>query len=188
MNPSVRQILETAGRSGGEDIIVLPNNKNIIVAAEQAARVASGGRRLHVVASRSVPQGIAALLAFNPEESLEHNLAAMRSALEQVVTVEVTRAVRETAVGDLAVPAGQFIALVDGQLNASGATAEGALFCALTQAGLAEDAVVTLYWGSGSTQQQAEAAANRLEGDNPGIEVEVVCGGQPHYPYLASVE
>jgi hypothetical protein len=188
MNPSVRQILEAAEQTGGEDIIILPNNKNVVVAAEQAARVVSGNRRLHVVTTRSVPQGVAALLAFNPEESLEHNLAAMRAAMERVATVEVTRAVRDTAIGGLPVPAGQFIALADGRLSASGGTAEEALHCALTQIGPPDDAVVTLYWGSGSTRQQAEAVADKLERENPSIQVEVVYGGQPHYPYLASVE
>lgn len=188
MNPSVRQIREASEHSGGEDIIILPNNKNVVVAAEQAAQAVSGGRRLHVLATRSVPQGVAALLAFNPQESLEDNLAAMRSAMEHVATVEVTRAVRDTSIGDLPVPAGQFIALVDGRLTASDGTAEGALCCALAQVGLPDDAVVTLYWGRGSAQEQAQAVADKLERDNPVIQVEVVYGGQPHYPYLVSVE
>ena len=188
MNPSVRQILEAAERSGGQDIIILPNNKNIVVAAEQAAHAAPGNRRLHVLATRSVPQGMAALLAFNSEESVEHNLAAMRSAMEAVVTVEVTRAVRDTSIGELPVPEGQFIALADGQLMASGGTAEVALRCVLAQVGLPDDPVVTLYWGNGSTQERAEAVAGELRKDYPGIQVEVVHGGQPHYPYLVSVE
>jgi DAK2 domain fusion protein YloV len=188
MNPSVRQILEAAERSGCKDIIILPNNKNVVVAAEQAALAASGGRRLHVLATRSVPQGVAALLAFNPEESPEHNLAVMRAAMEGVVTVEVTRAVRDTSIGDLPAPAGQFIALADGQLTVSDGTAEGALCCALARVGLPDGAVVTLYWGSGSTKEQAQAVADELAKENPGIQVEVFYGGQPHYPYLASIE
>jgi hypothetical protein len=77
---------------------------------------------------------------------------------------------------------------VDGRLTASDGTAEGALCCALAQVGFPEDSVVTLYWGRGSTQEQAQAVADKLERDNPGIQVEVVYGGQPHYPYLVSIE
>jgi DAK2 domain fusion protein YloV len=188
MNPSIQDILRAAELSGGQEVILLPNNKNILVAAEQAARVNVDGRILHVVPTLSIPQGVAALLAFNPEESLEHNLKTMRSALAEVVTIEITRAVRDSSIGGLSVQAGQFIALVDGELVLAEATVEAALSSALAGVKLSGSEVVTLYWGSDTTQAQAESVAINLEKGNPGLQVDVIYGGQPHYPYIASVE
>ncbi len=117
MNPSVRELLDAAETAGAEEAIILPNNKNVVPAAEQAAAT---NPRLHVVPSSTVPQGVTALLAFNPEESLEHNLKAMNAALAGIVSIEVTQAVRPTTIGDLTVAAGQYIGLLEGDLVAAG--------------------------------------------------------------------
>jgi dihydroxyacetone kinase-like predicted kinase len=198
MNPSVGQLLEAAQATGAAEVILLPNDKNIIVAAQQAARgvaaqqaaggAAPGAPRLRVALTRSVPQGVAAALAFNPERPADDNLAAMQAALERVVTVEVTQAIRDARIGGVRAAAGQYLGLVDGQLQVAAATAEEALLAALAQAGLSPDKIVTLYWGEGATQAQAMAAQQALEDATPGLQVEVAQGGQPHYPYLASVE
>jgi hypothetical protein len=186
MNPSVRQLLDAAEASGAGPVILLPNNENIVAAAGQAA--AGANSRIHLVPSRTVPQGVAALLAFNPEESLERNLRAMREAVASVVTIEVTRAMRSTAIGGVRVSAGHYLGLRDGQLSATGETPEKALKTALAQVGLSKDQVVTLYRGADSQQEEAEAVRRQLEEETPGIQVDLVFGGQPHYPYLASVE
>jgi uncharacterized protein len=188
MNPSVQQIMAAVQQTGAAEVIVLPNNKNIVVAAEQAASNAGPGRSLWVVPSRTVPQGVAAMLAFNAAEPLEPNLQRMRAALSEVATVEVTRAVRDVMVGDLSVVAGQYIGVVDGELRVTEATAEAALCAALDAVGLSPDSVVTLFWGAEATQELAENVAHGLGEERPGIQVDVVYGGQPHYPYLASVE
>jgi hypothetical protein len=193
MNPSVRHILDAAESTGSGNTIVLPNNPNVVAAAEQAARASpSPWRRasppLHVVPSRSVPQGVAAILAFNPEESLERNLRAMGEALATVASIEVTMAVRATTVGGLAVAAGQFIGLLEGQLVTSGDSSEAALESALERVGLSSSQVVTLYRGQDTRPEAAEAVRRRLESRAPGIQVDMVDGGQPHYHYLASVE
>ena len=188
MNPSVQQIMDAVERTGARDVIILPNNKNVVVAAEQAAGNAGPARNLKVVPSRTVPQGVAALLAFNPAEPLEQNLERMRAALSVVTTVEVTRAVRDAAVGGLPLQAGQYIGVVEGELAATGDTAEDALCAALAGVGLSPDGVVTLYWGAEATGESAQGAARALAERAPGIQVDVVYGGQPHYPYLASLE
>ena len=186
MNPSTLQLLEAAQVAGAGDVIILPNNKNIVAAAEQVAGVGNG--RLHVIPSCTVPQGVAALLAFNPEEPLEQNLKAMREVLGTVTTVEVTQAVRATTVGGVKVSTGQYLGLLEEQLAAAGESPEMALRSALAQAGLSNDQVVTVYWGADTSQEQAEAVQHALEEQTPGIQVDLVYGGQPHYHYLASVE
>ena len=185
MNPSVQQLLDSAGATGANEIIVLPNNTNVIAATRQAA---TQDPRLHVVAACSVPQGIAALLAFNPEQPLQNNLDAMEQALCSVTSVEVTRAVRSTSFGGIPVEEGQSVALTDGELVAAADSPESALKKALAQAGMGAGAFVTLYLGQHSNQQDAQDLANQLQAENDGIQVDLIYGGQPHYQYLASLE
>ena len=185
MNPSVQQLLDAAGRSGGRAVIILPNNKNIIATAQQAAAV---NPALRVVPSRSLPQGIAALLAYNPEHSLAENLAAMTAALDGVASIEVTRSVRDTSIGGVAVAAGDYIALLDDALLSAHPTAEAALRAGLDGAGLHSDSIVTVYRGADADAAAAGEWAAALERAHPGIQVDLVDGGQPHYQYLASVE
>ena len=185
MNPSVQQLLDAAGRSGGRAVIILPNNKNIIATAQQAAAV---NPALRVVPSRSIPQGIAALLAYNPEHSLADNLAAMTAALDGVASIEVTRSVRDTSIGGIQVAAGDYIALLDDALLSAHPTAEAALRAGLGAAGLRSDSIVTVYRGAEADEAAAGEWAAALERAHPGIQVDLVDGGQPHYQYLASVE
>ena len=185
MNPSVGDIVAGVRRAGARDTIVLPNNKNILLTAEQAA---AGNPGVHIVASRSVPQGVAALLAYNPLWGLEDNLAAMAGAVSGVVTIEVTRAVRDSSVDGVAVRQGDYIALVDDRLALSAGSAEDALEGALALAGPGGDAVVTVYRGADADGAAAESCAAALGAGFPGVEVEWVYGGQPHYHYLASIE
>ena len=185
MNPSVGDIVAGVRRAGARDTIVLPNNKNILLTAEQAA---AGDTGVHIVASRSVPQGVAALLAYNPLWGLEDNLAAMAGAVSGVVTIEVTRAVRDSSVDGVSVRQGDYIALVDDRLALSAGSAEGALAGAIALAGPGGDAVVTVYRGADADGAAAESCAAALGAGFPGVEVEWVYGGQPHYHYLASVE
>ena len=185
MNPSVGDIVAGVRRAGARDTIVLPNNKNILLTAEQAA---AGDPGVHIVASRSVPQGVAALLAYNPVWGLEDNLAAMAGAVSGVVTIEVTQAVRDSSVDGVTVRQGDYIALVDDRLALSAGSAEGALEGAIALAGPGGDAVVTVYRGADADGAAAESCAAALGAGFPGVEVEWVYGGQPHYHYLASVE
>jgi DAK2 domain fusion protein YloV len=185
MNPSVGQILDTAEATGAGEIIVLPNNSNVVATADQSA---SANPHLYVVPSRTFPQGVAALLAFNPEEPLEHNLKAMSSALNDVVSIEVTQAVRGSSVGGVAVGAGQYIGLLEGELATSGDTPEKALKSTLDRVIHSPDQIVTLYRGAEALPGAAEELLCQLKAETPGVQVDLVYGGQPHYHYLASVE
>ncbi len=187
MNPSVGDIVAGVRRAGARDTIVLPNNKNILLTAEQAA---AGDPGVHIVASRSIPQGVAALLAYNPLWGLEDNLAAMAGAVSGVVTIEITQAVRDSSVDGVAVRQGDYIALVDDRLALAAGSAEDALAGAIALAGPGGDAVVTVYRGADADADgaAAESCAAALGAGFPGVEVEWVYGGQPHYHYLASVE
>lgn len=185
MNPSVQELLESARASGAKHTILLPNNSNVVAAARQAAR---GNPRIHVIATSSIPQGVAALLAFSPELPLEENLAAMRNASSPIKSVEVTQAVRSAANGGLMVESGQYVALIDDEMATVDATPEAALRLALVAAGLNQDGLVTVYVGAEGGWRQAEDLANSLQEEVEGIQVDVIYGGQPHYHYLASVE
>ena len=185
MNPSVGQILEAARATGAKDVIVLPNNGNVVLAAEQAAAAESF---IHVVPTKSVPQGVAALLAFNPEGTWQGNIDAMNAALSGVASVEVAIAVKGATIGGVAVAAGQYIGLLEGRMVTAEDSPETALRSALDLAGLSSQAIVTLYHGAGAQASGAESVAQGLESAFPGIQVDLIDGGQPHYQYLASVE
>lgn len=186
MNPSTRDIVEAVDSCPSDDVIVLPNDKNIIMAAQQAAGLTQ--KRLHVVRSRSIPQGIAALLAMSPDEDVEENVRAMEEALGSIRTIEITRAVRSTTIRGVRVDEGQVIAIVDDELRLAAQSPEEAVNLALE--GLAGDgtSLVTLYYGADTAESQASALAAELKERFPGHEVEVVHGGQPHYSYIVSLE
>ncbi len=185
MNPSVGQILKHAAAMPAAEVILLPNNANVLAAANQAA---ASDSRLHVVPSISVPQGVAALLAFSPEEPLERNLEAMSAVLSEVTSIEVTQAVRSTFIGGVAVNAGQYIGMIEGELAASGETPEAVLESVLDRAVTSAGQVVTIYQGIDASPGAVQGLRSRLEDGFPGIQVDLVDGGQPHYHYLASVE
>lgn len=185
MNPSVQQILDAAQATRAADVILLSNNGNVILAAEQAAATDPS---IHVVPTKSVPQGVAALLSFNPEGPWRDNVEAMTAAITEVASVEVTAAVRGVTIGGVEVAEGQCIALLDGELVAAEETAQGALEKALKLAGLSSDAIVSIYCGEGCPPSDAQAVADALASEFPGIQVDIIEGGQPNHQFLASVE
>ena len=185
MNPSVAQILEAADRANANHVIVLPNNGNIVLTARQAAQQ---NPALHVVPSSTIPQGVTALLAYNPEQPLEANLEAMEQSLAEVASVAVTWAVRDTTIDGITVDAGVFIGLLEDELAATGPSAEAALRATLDLASMDTGSIVTLYLGADADPEAAKTFIESLEAEFPGIQVDRVEGGQPHYPYFASVE
>ena len=188
MNPSVAQLTNAADRSGAEDVILLPNNKNVTRTANQAAERENETQNLHVVPTSTVSQGIAAALAFNSQATAEQNLQAMNEAVSAVISIEVTRSIRDTTLEGVAVAEGDYMGLVDGDLSVVEESAEAALLASLEGVGLSDDHIVTVYWGADSDQETTETLARKLEEQVPGIQVDLVYGGQPHYPYFASVE
>ena len=185
MNPSVGQFLDAAQATGAGEIIILPNNPNVEATALQST---SANPRLHVVPSRTLPQGVSALLKFNPEEPLERNLKSMEDALSEAVTVEVTQAVRSSTIAGFSVDAGQYISLLEGELTSAADTPEKALKSALARVLHSADQVITLYQGEDALPGAAEELCRQLEEETPGVQVDLIYGGQPHYHYLASVE
>ncbi len=186
MNPSAGDILDAIKNAGGDATIVLPNNKNIVLAAEQAAKTL--GEHIAVVPTRSIPQGVAALIAFNGEATAGENADAMNEAIANVRTGEVTLAARATTMRGIDVRVGQPIGLVDGELAFAGEViAEVARDCVRQMLEGRDGAIVTLYAGEDEPEDAAEALAVALREEH-GCEVEVVAGRQPHYAYLIGVE
>jgi len=185
MNPSVQQIIDAARSTGAKDVIVLPNNSNVVLAAEQAA---GSEPFLHVVPTKSVPQGVAAMFAFNPEGLWQENVEAMSAAISEIASVEVTAAVRGVKIGGVEVKEGQYIGLLEGKIVTAEDNVQGALRTALDLTALSSDAIVSIYYGAGCPLSDAQSVAATLESDHPGIQVDLIDGGQPHHQFLASVE
>lgn len=186
MNPSVEQLLEAVERAANETVILLPNNGNIIPAAQQAVGMAS--KKLIVVPTRFIPQGVAALLAFNLESAPEESARLMVEAAAAVRTGEITRATRSIHLDGREVREGDSIALLDDRLVATSAENEQALLALLDAAQAANAELVTLYTGHGVGDERAATAARLVRDAYPDLQVEVVAGGQPHYAYIVSIE
>jgi uncharacterized protein len=186
MNPSVQDILASVNRSGYRELILLPNNTNIILTAKQVQELTP--HRVVVIPTETAPQGIGALLAFNFQADMETNLAAMEHAARSIHTIEVTRAVRDAEVDGLRAKSGDWLGIHDGRVVAVAGSAEHALESSDPFQPADGLEVVTVYYGEGTTEEAAQAVAGRIRQKHPGLTVEVVEGGQPHYPYVVSLE
>lgn len=189
MNPSTNDILEAAGKTGARAVLVLPNNSRILLAAHQAAAVAVERKmQLLVVPTRTVPQGVAAQMAFSSEATPEANAKAMADAAAGVATVEVTRATRSVTIDDVSVEAGDFLALLDDVVVAATDDPLTAATQALDRGGAERAEIITVYRGDSPAADAAERFASALRERYPRAEIELVLGGQPHYDYLIAVE
>jgi len=187
MNPSVQEILQAVESVPSQKVILLPNNKNIILAVSQVPSLTS--KEVAVVPTRTVPQGIAALIAFNYEGGMEENVQAMEEAVATVKTVEITEAARSTQLQGLKIKKGQAIAIVDDEkLVAAGDNTAEVFFEALDKAGIESAEVVTVYYGTDVEATQAEQVIQKIRDNHPEKQVEMVSGGQPHYRYIVSLE
>jgi dihydroxyacetone kinase-like predicted kinase len=186
MNPSTEQILEAIQALPAEKIIVLPNNGNIVMAAEQAAGLSA--KDVIVVPTRTIPQGIAALLALNYQADLDTNAGLLRAAAEDVESGEITTATRSVEIDGVKVKTGEIIGLVNERLVASGPTVEHVMWPMLDAMGLENREILTLYYGNGVNAEQADHLAAKISERFPDQEIELVDGGQPHYHYILSVE
>ncbi|MEO9256104.1 MAG: DAK2 domain-containing protein, partial [Tepidiformaceae bacterium] len=185
VKPPAGEIAAAADALGIADVIVLPNHKNVLMAAQQAVGLAHC--TLHVVGSESLPQGIAALMAFDQDETAAANVRAMSGAMDGVRTVEITTAAADRSADGIAVHAGDVIALVDGQLVAAAARLVAVLLAALTEAGAETAGLITLYGGDSLSKEELTAAELAVATAFQG-EVQVHTGGQPLYQLIASVE
>ncbi len=187
MNPSTQDLYQAIAKLPTEQVIILPNNGNILMAAQQAQALATG-KSVAVVPSKSVPQGISALLALTPHADLARNVHAMTAALGSVQTGEVTIAVQDARFDDIEVHSGDVIGLLNDELTAKGPDGTAVVRTLLDQMGAAEREIITLYYGQPVTTQEADALLAELSGLFPDQEIEIVSGGQPFYHYIISAE
>jgi len=186
MNPSTEQLLQAVSDAPAPDVIILPNNPNIILAAQQAQALSN--KRVRMIPSKTVPQGVSALLAFNYNADLNDNARAMERSIDEVLTAEITTAVRDVSLNGLSVREGQIIGLIDGELKVTGEDIDTVVDQVLERLCTDETELVTLYYGEQATAESTEALADRLASRYPDVEVEVIEGNQPHYPYIISTE
>jgi DAK2 domain fusion protein YloV len=186
MNPSSEEILAAIQDLPTDQIIVLPNNKNVVMAAEQAAELSD--KQVQVVPTRSMPQGIAAMFCLNPESILEETAKSMTTAIGEVKTAEMTTATRSTTINGIPCMEGQIIALLDDELVAATDDLFQSTLKVLEEAQADEAELITLYWGSDLTEAKAEGIARQISDRYSEQEIELVYGGQPYYDLICSVE
>ena len=186
MNPSTQDILSSFENLPTDKVIILPNNKNIVMAANQARDVTV--KKVAVVPSRTIPQGLAAMLSLQPDGDLEAVAERMTKALDHVKTGEITVATRSVEIDGVKVETGQVIALLDGKLVASAGSVEEGALALLEKASAEEHELVTLFYGENLTHAEANHIADVIRGKYSNLEVEVQEGGQPHYQFIISVE
>jgi len=186
MNPSIEDLLNGVRAANAERVILLPNNGNVILTAEQVDPLAEGCE-VRVVPTRNLPQGISALLAFDPAANLEENVERMQTAVAAVRAVEVTHAVRDSSVNGHDIKLGDVIAVVDDVITEVGDEYVGVIDAVL-KAQTEKPELVTVYRGHEVSEEDAESLVEALRGSNPGVEFELQAGGQEHYPYVLSLE
>ncbi|MFL5761038.1 MAG: DAK2 domain-containing protein [Thermomicrobiales bacterium] len=186
MNPSIEELLEAVERALTNDVILLPNNPNVVLAAEQIPDLTT--KHVQVVPSRSIPQGLAALTTFNAEASIDANVAEMTEALAAVHTVEISRAGKDASANGVDVKRSQVIGLVDDRLVAGGDDLNRVTIDTLNHASLDRAELVTIFYGHDATQMDAEQVRALILERYPKMMIEVYDGGQPHYRFVISVE
>ncbi|HUS16378.1 MAG TPA: DAK2 domain-containing protein [Chloroflexia bacterium] len=186
MNPSTEDLLKAVEAVPQQEVILLPNNGNIVMAAKQTQSLSN--KRVVVVPTDTLPQGMAALVAFNYEADLETNAAAMQEAADAVETGEITTAVRDVTLDDVRVKVGDVIGLHNGKLVLCGESNDAVAEQLLERMGAADRDLITIYYGQDVTAEQAEAFCAAVQQRYANQEVEAVAGGQPFYAYIISVE
>ncbi|MBN1660025.1 MAG: DAK2 domain-containing protein [Anaerolineae bacterium] len=186
MNPSTEELLKAVEGIPSDKVVILPNNKNIVLTAEQAKNLAE--KQVEVVPTITIPQGITALLSLNYQADLETNARVMTEAAGTIETVEITTAVRSVQINGIGVQEGEVIGLVNGKLKVKGDSPAAVVLKALLEVSTEEYEIITIYYGESVRADEAEDLAEQITERYPGQEVEVVDGGQPHYYYILSVE
>lgn len=186
MNPSTEDILKAIKEVNADQVVVLPNNKNIFMAADQAAEVSE--TPVVVVPSKTVSQGMTAMLAFNGEQSLEDNKTAMTDMLESVISGQVTHAIRDTSIDGVEIHEGDFLGMIDGKIVLSEPDQYQTTLDTLNKMINEDIEIITIIVGEDGNQAEAEKISEALEASHPDLEVEIHEGNQPVYPYLLSAE
>ena len=186
MNPSTEDIMKAIKEVNAKNIFIFPNNKNIQLAAKQAAELAE--ENVFVVESKTAPQGLAAVMVYNPQAAAEENFANMQEVLSTVSTLEVTHAVRDTNIEGVEIKKDEFMGIRNGKIVVSNLSLNTVLE-ELLEKSLDEDSeIVTLYLGEESTEEYTDFLEQLIEEKYPDVEVELIESGQPVYPYIIGVE
>jgi len=186
MNPSTQDIIDGVNRTPAEIVFVLPNNKNIYMVAQQAATIIED-KKVIVLATKNVPQGISAMLAIDPDAELDVNMESMNAAIDAVKALSVTHAVRDTTLNDVKIADGQYLGMVDGKIDT---VCDSLDDCMKQLSAQAEgSSFITIFYGEETTEEAALTVAEYFK-EKAGVmaDVNVICGGQPLYPYLVSIE
>ncbi|HLZ94873.1 MAG TPA: DAK2 domain-containing protein [Candidatus Dormibacteraeota bacterium] len=186
LNPSTQDMLSAVESVPYSEVILLPNNSNVVMAAKQVSSLT--GKTVHLIETHSVPQGVAAVVAFSPDRSAEENVAAMKAEAARVQTIEVTHAVRDTRSNGLRVKKGDVIGLINEKLEFAGTDYAEVVNKALSKLGPDSYELVTVYRGEGASDEELERLESSIRSSYPALEVEVQQGGQQHYPFILSVE
>jgi hypothetical protein len=186
MNPSTQDMLNAIESVPYDEVILLPNNGNVIAAAKQVVGLTK--KKVHLVETHSVPQGVSAVVAFRPERPAAENLRAIRAEAERVQTIEVTHAVRDTRSNGVKVRKGDVIGLINAKLEFAGDDYAEVVKQALGKLGPDSYELVTVYRGEQATDAEMSKLESEIRSHYPGLEVEVQQGGQQHYPFILSVE
>lgn len=187
MNPSTEDILNAIDKINADNIYVLPNNKNIILAAQQAESLVED-KNIIVIPSKTIPQGISAMIGFIPDNSPEDNKETMIDSMSYVKTGEVTYAVRDTVIDDKEIKEGNIMGIGDEGILAVGEEIDDTTINMIKEMQDEESEIISLYYGAEVTEEAANKLADKIAEALPEIEVEVYPGGQPIYYYIASVE
>ena len=186
MNPSTEDIMKAIKEVNAKNIFIFPNNKNIQLAAKQAAELAE--ENVFVIESKTAPQGLAAVMVFNPQASADENFANMQEVLSTVSTLEVTHAVRDTNIEGVEIKKDEFMGIKDGKIVVSNLSLNTVLEELLEKSIDEDKEIVTLYLGEESTEEYTDFLEQLIEDKYPDVEVELIESGQPVYPYIIGVE
>jgi dihydroxyacetone kinase-like predicted kinase len=186
MNPSTQDFVEAINQLMTDEVLILPNNGNVILAAQQAVKIAS--KPTEVVHTKTIPQGIAALMAYNPENDLLINQTKMEEASNQIITLEITYSVRDAQYDGHNIKKGQILGLGEGKLVVTGNEIKDVVEKTIDHFLEKEHELITLYYGEDVKEEEAEKLVEALSQKYPDVDFELHYGGQPLYYYLVSIE
>ncbi len=186
MNPSTQELLEVVTQISVDHVLILPNNNNIILTAQQVKKMCT--KHVEVIPTKTIPQGIAALISFNNQTDLETNVKRMVDAVAEIRTIELTKAVRRTTSNEFDIQVGNVIGFLDNDLLDVGQDYDLVTLNILAQIETSIYEIITIYYGQDSSYDQANILARKIKRSYPDLELEIHNGGQPHYYYIISVE
>lgn len=186
MNPSSKEILDAIDRAPSNNVILLPNNKNIILSAEQAAVLSN--KNVYIIPSKTIQQGLQALLNFNEELSLEQNIETMKKALNEVVSIDITRSIKDSNVNGIKIEKDDYVGIIDNEIVAANKDLVLTLVKTLEKASAEDASFITIFTGKDLNEEEIEIIKSAIEKNFPDVEFEVKFGGQHHYPLFIALE